>query len=54
MEQSIHIEQQLEHTIERTCEGLDDQSFFDASEQPEIHTRTLPAQFIMQRMMRVE
>lgn len=55
MEQSvIHIEQQLEHIIEATDEGLDDQSFFYASEQPDIKYRTIPAKFIMQRMMRVE
>jgi len=55
MEQSIeHIEQQLEHIIEATDKGLDDQSFFYASEQPDIKHRILPAKFIMQRMMRVE
>jgi hypothetical protein len=55
MEQSIvHIEQQLEHIIEATDEGLDDQSFFYASEQPNIKHRTIPTKFIMQRMLRVE
>jgi hypothetical protein len=55
MEQSIvHIEQQLELTIDTTDKGLDDQSFFYAPEQAEIKHRTLPTKFIMQRMLRVE
>ena len=55
MEQSIvHIEQELEHTSEATDIGLDDQSFFYASEQPDIKHRTLSTKFIMQRMLRLE
>lgn len=55
MEQSIvHTEQQLKHTIEATDEGLDDQSFFYASEQPDEKHKTMFTKFIMQRMMRVE
>lgn len=55
MEQSIvQIEQQLEHIIETTDEGLDDQSFFYVSEQLDIKHRTIPTKFIMQRMLRVE
>ncbi|MCA9336723.1 hypothetical protein KC955_02570 [Candidatus Saccharibacteria bacterium] len=55
MEQSIvQIEQQLEHITEVIDTGLDDQSFFYASEQPDMNQRTLPTEFIMQRMMRVE
>ncbi len=50
----VHIEQQLEHIKQAIDQGLDDQSFFYASEQPDIKQRTLPTKFIMQRMLRVE
>jgi hypothetical protein len=55
MEQSIlHIEQQLKYINEASNEGLDDQSFFYTSEQPDIKHITIPTKFIMQRMLRVE
>lgn len=52
MEKSkAHIEQPLEPTNETTDKGLDDQSFFYTSEQPDVK---IPTEFIMQRMLKVE
>lgn len=54
MDKSIpHIEQQLEIIIDAD-QGLDDQSFFYASQPTEISPREKAEEFIMQRMLRVE
>lgn len=50
MEKSMFDKGQQPSIIE-TAEGLEDQSFFYASEQPDIK---IPTRFIMQRMLRVE
>lgn len=50
MEKSMFDKGQQPPIVE-TAEGLEDQFFFYASEQPDIK---IPTRFIMQRMLRVE
>lgn len=56
MEKSIkHIEQTLEQSsTDIADQGLDNQSFFYASEQPNTKQITIPTKYIMMRMLRVE
>lgn len=42
------------HYSKQSDQGLDDQSFFDAQKPTEINQRTIPTDFIIQRMMREE
>lgn len=52
METSTVTNEPQAHHINQAAEGLDNQSFFDAQKSAEAYHQTIPAEFIMQRMLR--